>query len=411
MLFPKSYFCYMKQFNVPPKFQSSIIKKIKAKQLALDPRKQDFSPFEIHLDKVSFIFPRHFGFCYGVENAIEVAYKATTQNPNKKVYLLSELIHNATVNQDLADLGIQFVFNDLGEQKIAWEDIAKEGIVITPAFGTTKAIENKIKAIGIDALEYNSTCPFVEKVWKKASILSQDEHTIIVHGKHEHQETKATFSQIEGKAVIVRNIHEAKVLGDIILGNLPSTAFYQTFEGKYSDGFDSEKDLIKIGVVNQTTMLASETQEIAEYFKTILVKKHGAQKIKKHFADTRDTLCYATNNNQKANLALLNQEADLAFVIGGYNSSNTKHLFEIIHKSQPTFYIQSVKNIQSASEIIFYDFSQQKEQIFQNFLLNKNKLRIIISSGASCPDIVVDQVIERLLDILKIDRLALDNAI
>lgn len=401
----------MKQFDVPSKYQSSIIKSIKAKQLILDPRKQKFSPFEINLGNLTLIFPRHFGFCYGVENAIEIAYKAITENPDKHVFLLSELIHNSAVNEDLKDLGAKFIFNDLGEQIIAWDKLSKADIVITPAFGTTKSIEIILKQIGVNQLAYNSTCPFVEKVWKKAATLNSDGHTVIIHGKYEHPETKATFSQTKGKALVIKNLDEAKILGNIMLGRKKIHDFYTFFKEKFSEGFDPQIDLNKIGVVNQTTMLASETQEIADYFKFILTQKHGAANIKQHYADTRDTLCYATNNNQKSNLELLKIQSDFALVIGGYNSSNTQHLYQILKSKHPTYYIQNIENIQNSSTLSHFNFKKQTTQTTKNYLPSKRPLKIIISSGASCPDSIIDQIIEQLLLFTAVDRLVLKNAL
>lgn len=403
----------MKKFDVPTYFRSSIIASIKGIQKLRDPRKQDFSPTEIDLGKVVLIIPRHFGFCYGVENAIEIAYKTIHENPNKRIFLLSEIIHNPHVNKDLNEMGIRFIQDNEGNQLIDWNEITKDDIVITPAFGTTKEIESKVSELGVDLKTHNTTCPFVEKVWNKATKLGNDDYTVIIHGKHEHEETKATFSHTNAatKAVIVKNIEEAQFLGDVILGKKSKADFYALFESKFSVGFDPDVDLVKIGVVNQTTMLATETQEIAEYLRNILIEKYGSDEINSHYSDTRDTLCYATNDNQSATLKLLENGADLAFVIGGYNSSNTSHLFEILEAKFPSYFISSADSLIDDKTINHFNLDESKIEVSQDYLPKKEPLRVIITSGASCPDSVVNEVISKLLSFLSIDEETFKNTL
>jgi 4-hydroxy-3-methylbut-2-enyl diphosphate reductase len=291
----------MKKFDIPEKYKSSIIARIKASRKADDPRKKNFEPTELDFGPVRFYIARHFGFCYGVENAIEIAYKTIEENPGKRIFLLSEMIHNPGVNEDLLSRGIKFLMDTKGNHIIDWDELTSDDVVIIPAFGTTVEIEQKLNELGIDPYKYNTTCPFVEKVWNRASSLGKSDHTIIIHGKHYHEETRATFSHSNQNApsVIVRDIEETKTLSKIVLGELPKEEFYNLFEGKFSEGFDVEKHLNKVGVVNQTTMLASETQEIADEMRKTMLQKYGEENIKDHFADTRDTLCYATTDNQK----------------------------------------------------------------------------------------------------------------
>ena len=226
----------------------------------------DFGP-------VQFYIARHFGFCYGVENAIEISYKTVEENPNKRIYLLSEMIHNPFVNEDLQSRGVKFIMDTSGNQLVKWEELSKDDIVIIPAFGTTLEIEQKLNELGINTINFNTTCPFVEKVWNRSNQLGEQDYTIIIHGKSYHEETRATFSHTVKKtdSVIVRDIDETKILSDIILGNIEKEKFYSLFEGKYSENFDVEKDLVKVGVVNQTTMLASETQAIADLLKETMI--------------------------------------------------------------------------------------------------------------------------------------------
>jgi 4-hydroxy-3-methylbut-2-en-1-yl diphosphate reductase len=399
----------MKQFNIPEFYKSPIISKVKAKRKLQDPRKKDFTPtkliFKSESKTIEFLIARHFGFCYGVENAIEIAYRAIHENPDKSIYLLSEMIHNPGVNEDLQSHGIQFIQDTYGKQLIDWKEIKANDIVIIPAFGTTLETENILTKIGVDVKAYNTTCPFVEKVWNRSEKLGKENHTIIIHGKHKHEETRATFSHSKSNApsLVIKDIDEAKILCEIIKGNKSKEEFYHLFEGKYSEHFSVEKDLIKVGVVNQTTMLASETQEITELINEAMKEKYGSENIKEHIADTRDTLCYATNDNQTSTLGLLNEEVDLAIVIGGYNSSNTTHLVELLETKFPTYFIENSKNIHSINEIEHYNIHSKKTEKKCDFINpQRQHLKIAITSGASCPDAVVDAVIQKLLSLNEI---------
>jgi 4-hydroxy-3-methylbut-2-enyl diphosphate reductase len=388
----------MKQFEVPAFYRSHIISKVKAQRKLADPRKKDFSPTELQLGKVTFVIARHFGFCYGVENAIEKSYKAIHENPNKRIFLLSQMIHNPAVNEDLISHGLQFLQDTEGNQLIPFDTLTKEDLVIIPAFGTTLEIEEKLKVIGVDIATYNTTCPFVEKVWNRSEKLGETNHTIIIHGKHKHEETRATFSHSSKNApsLIVKDIDEARILGDFILGKLDESSFERVFQGKYSPGFDPALDLTKIGVVNQTTMLASETQEIALYLREVMLLKYGTDVIKEHIADTRDTLCYATNDNQTATLALMETAADMAIVVGGYNSSNTSHLVELLEQKFPCYFIKDESEIISQEHIRSFDI-HTKSLNDSNFLSMESNQRIILTSGASCPDSIVDGVMMKIL--------------
>ena len=391
----------MKKFDIPHYFRSPIISKVKAKRKLDDPRKKDFSPTEITIGNTTFIISRHFGFCYGVENAIEKSYNAIQDNPDKRIFLLSQMIHNPDVNDDLLSQGIKFIQDTDGTQLIPWSEITRDDIVIIPAFGTTMETKGLLEEKGIDTVTYNTTCPFVEKVWNRSSKLGQDDHTIIIHGKKYHEETKATFSHSKekGPSVIILDMAEAEILADFITGKRPVSEFNEKFGATASNGFDPENDLKKVGVVNQTTMLATETQGIADYFKQVMIEKYGEENIKDHFADTRDTLCYATNDNQSATLQLLNENADVAFVVGGYNSSNTSHLVELLEGKFPTFFIRNKTELIDEKNIRSFNIHSKTLIEHKDYLSNKDGLRIIITSGASCPDVAVDEVIQRLLEL------------
>jgi 4-hydroxy-3-methylbut-2-enyl diphosphate reductase len=390
----------MKQFNIPEFYRSPIISKVKAQRKADDPRKKDFSPTVLKFGKIEFLIARHFGFCYGVENAIEIAYKAIHENPGKRIFLLSQMIHNPDVNADLTSYGIEFIQDTSGNQLIEWDTITKEDVVIIPAFGTTVEIAQLLEEKGVDVKTYNTTCPFVEKVWNRTKTLGENNHTIIIHGKHNHEETRATFSHSQKSApsIVIKDIKEAQLIADFILGKMDEVSFNQHFEGKYSANFNPQIHFDKIGVVNQTTMLASETQEITDFLRQTMIEKYGEANIKEHMADTRDTLCYATNDNQSATYGLLEQEADLAIVVGGYNSSNTTHLVELLEQKFKTFFIRSNESILSNNEINSFNIHSKEIEHHSTFLPEKENIRIILTSGASCPDAVVDGVIQKLID-------------
>lgn len=388
----------MKKFNIPEYYQSPIIGKVKEIRRINDPRKKDFSPTLLDFGAVKFHIARHFGFCFGVENAIEISYRAISENPHKKIYLLSQMIHNPGVNADLLDHGIQFIQDTNGQQLIPWENITKEDIIIIPAFGTTVEIENKIKAIGIEVKQYNTTCPFVEKVWNRSQKLGNDDYTVVIHGKKNHEETRATFSHSSqyAKSIIVKDIEETKVLGQFINGERDIADFKTEFKNSFSENFDPETDLQKIGVVNQTTMLASETQEITDYLSGIMVNHYGQENIKSHFANTRDTLCYATNDNQTATQHLLDINAEIAIVVGGYNSSNTSHLTELLEQNHTTYFIKDESEIDDNFTLHHFNI-HTKEMEQSKALVNDLPQNIILSSGASCPDATIDRVLQKIL--------------
>lgn len=287
-----------------------------------------------------------------------------------------------------------------GTQLIPWDELKKEDVVIIPAFGTTLEIEHQLLDMGIEVHRYNTTCPFVEKVWNRAGKLGKDDYTVIIHGKPKHEETRATFSHSahSGPSIIVKDINDARVLGEFISGDKSSAAFEEIFAGRYSGNFNPDMHLQKVGVVNQTTMLASETQEIADYFKNLMIERYGIDEIRNHFADTRDTLCYATNDNQDATYELLKTDADLAVVVGGYNSSNTSHIVELCERRFPTYFINSDLELKSKDEIHYWDFRNKQKVVARDFIPSNKPVKIILTSGASCPDTLVDRVLLRILE-------------
>ncbi|MCW5898657.1 MAG: 4-hydroxy-3-methylbut-2-enyl diphosphate reductase [Flavobacteriales bacterium] len=393
----------MRTFTIPTHYRSELIGRLKAWRKTQDPKKKDLSPTLLDLGAVRFVFARHFGFCYGVENAIEISYQAIEQNPGKRIFLLSQMIHNPAVNEDLESHGLRFIQDTHGNMLMDWDELGPDDIVIIPAFGTTLETEARLRAIGIDPLKHNTTCPFVEKVWKRSDQLGDQRYTVIIHGKAKHEETRATFSHTVRKApaVVLRDMAEAELLGRIILGEEPLETFEQVFRARASEGFDPARDFQRLGVVNQTTMLATETQAIADHFKQVMVRKYGDAYLKAHFADTRDTLCYATNDNQDATNELLRAEADLALVVGGYNSSNTSHLVELLERRFPTFFIKDEGEILSEEAIRHFNYPAQKLETTKHWLPAKRPITIILTSGASCPDSLLDRVMLKVLGMVE----------
>ncbi len=398
----------MKKFNVPIIYRSPLIAAIKNKRRQEDKMKKDFTPTLLNYGPLQIYLARHFGFCYGVENAIEIAFRTIEENPGKRIYLLSEMIHNPQVNADLLDKGVQFLQDTKGRQVIPFESLSKDDIVIIPAFGTTLDIEKKLAELGISTRQYNTTCPFVEKVWNRSEQIARKNYTVVVHGKPSHEETRATFSHaaVHTPTVIVNDMADAVALSKYIKGEKNAGLFADEFKGKFSTGFDVGKDLERIGVVNQTTMLASDTQDISDFLKQVMLAKYNLDNatIEERFADTRDTLCYATNDNQSAVYGLLETQADLAIVVGGYNSSNTSHLVELCEAKLPTYFINDKDKIISQKEIRHFNLHTKQEETQKNFLPEKDCVKILVTSGASCPDALVEEVINKIVSYYPIEK-------
>jgi 4-hydroxy-3-methylbut-2-en-1-yl diphosphate reductase len=398
----------MKSFDVPIIYRSPLITAIKKKRKEQDKMKKDFTPTLLDFGPLQIYLARHFGFCYGVENAIEIAFRTVDENPGKRIFLLSEMIHNPQVNADLQAHGVQFLQDNYGKQLLSFDELTADDIVIIPAFGTTLELEEKLNKLGIQTEKYNTTCPFVEKVWNRSEQIAKKNYTIVIHGKPRHEETRATFSRAAffAPSIVVKDMQQAKELGKYITGEKSPADFYDEFKGQYSEDFSVTKDLQRIGVVNQTTMLASDTLAIADHLKQVMINKYQLtdQNIEEHFADTRDTLCYATLENQQAVTGMLQTDADLAIVVGGYNSSNTSHLVELCEEKLPTYFINNEEKIISSKEILHYNFHTKQETLTQDFLPNKQPVRILITSGASCPDALVEGVISKLETILTVTK-------
>jgi 4-hydroxy-3-methylbut-2-enyl diphosphate reductase len=390
----------MKQFTVPNIYRSTLISDIKQQRKLQDKLKKDFTPTLLDFGPLHIYLARHFGFCYGVENAIEIAFTTIDENPGKRIFLLSEMIHNPQVNADLETRGVRFLQDTYGKQLIPFEELGADDVVIIPAFGTTLEIEKILTEKGIAITKYNTTCPFVEKVWNRSEQIAQKGYSIVVHGKPKHEETRATFSHASSytPTVVVNDMVETIELARYITGEKPPAQFYTEFQGRYSEGFDITKHLQHIGVVNQTTQLASDTQAISDYLKTVITAHYQLTPatIGDRFADTRDTLCYATNDNQTAVNGMLDTPADLAIVIGGHNSSNSSHLVELCEAKLPTYFIDSADRLLSKTQVEDRDWRTKALTIKENYLQGQSPLRVLMTSGASCPDAVVEAVIRKL---------------
>ncbi len=380
------------------------------------------NPITLNFGAIEFILPSHFGFCLGVQNAIERAYETIANYPQKTIYMLSELIHNPYVNNDLNKRGLKYLQTDKGQwlntdgehilkysdQGALWNRIKPEDIVIIPAFGATH--EDKLRLIkkGIALKEFDATCMLVEKVWKAIKEHSKKGFTTLIHGKYYHEETKATFSNAcaYGPALILADFEEAKLLGKVIAANHKEKRqlFEKYFPRRYSDGFNPEKDLEKIAVVNQTTLLRNLTIEIIDYLREVIIKRYGEANKGDYFWENEkgDTLCYATQVNQDALMKSLAENIDHALVIGGKNSSNTYQLFQICQNrfGDQAHYIQSEANIKSMDSITHYVYSKSGNANEQTrpFIerISKKPIRILITGGASCPDGIIQQVISKI---------------
>jgi 4-hydroxy-3-methylbut-2-en-1-yl diphosphate reductase len=396
-------------------YQSQLCAAIKA--LARQHERTAAAPVELNFGAVRYVIPSHFGFCLGVKNAIERAYETLAENPGRRVFMLSELIHNPFVNEDLLRRGLRYLQTDKGapytvsgqvakagtSEPLLWDTLTPDDIVIIPAFGATDDDKRRLVRKGIAVFHYDATCMLVEKVWKAARSYGRDGFTVVIHGKHEHEETKATFSNTRryAPAVIVRNLEEARQLGEIVAAD-DATAharFHELFAGRHTPGFDVSRDLQRVAVVNQTTLLMNETLEIIEHLRGVYRQKFGDDG-RVGGSGRRDTLCYATQVNQDALSRALAQPLDAAFVIGGKNSSNTYQLFRLCEEAlgEKAFFIQSETSIVSRESVEHYVYGGGHGRVERRPLWPDDSApkRVLITGGASCPDGIIQQAIARI---------------
>jgi 4-hydroxy-3-methylbut-2-enyl diphosphate reductase len=406
-------------------YQSKLCAAIKARARAQE--RTAGQPVTLNFGAVEYVIPSHFGFCLGVKNAIERAYETLAANPGRRVFMLSELIHNPFVNADLLQRGLRYLQTDKGvpydvdghpvksgataSPSLLWDTLTPEDIVIIPAFGATDEDKARLVRKGIAVCAYDATCMLVEKVWKASRVYGREGYTVIIHGKAEHEETKATFSNTRryAPAVIVRNLDEVRLLGEIIASDDPRVRarFFDVFAGKHTPGFDPDRHLERVAVVNQTTLLMNETLEIVEHLKAVYAARHGADGARRVGGGARrDTLCYATQVNQDALTRALEEPLDAAFVIGGKNSSNTYQLYRLCEQRLPgrAYFIQNESSIRSRDEVEHYVFPAHgpggshggHSEVHALWPGDMTPKRVLITGGASCPDGLIQQVISRI---------------
>jgi 4-hydroxy-3-methylbut-2-enyl diphosphate reductase len=349
-------------------------------------------------DGLTIKLAKEFGFCYGVERAIDLAYAARKSfPPDKPIFLLGEIIHNPEVNDQIRNLGIQTISNKPTEQEMA--RLHSDDVVIIPAFGTEVTTRQKLEQKG--CILVDTTCGDVMSVWKRVRQYSKDKVTSIIHGKAWHEETKATSSQTivsgGGHYLVVFTLAETDYVCNYILNGGDKAEFLKKFKGAYSEGFDPDLHLQAIGVANQTTMLRGETEEVQRRLKAAMIKKYGEFEVDKHFRFF-DTICGATQDRQDALEKLLRQPLDLLLVIGGYNSSNTSHLAEMGEAQLRTYFIKNAAKMVSDKLIQHYDQHVQKEIETRDWLPAGN-VTAGITAGASCPNNLIEDVIRRLCEL------------
>ena len=397
-------------------YQSQLCAAIKS--LARQHERSATAPVTLDFGAVRYVIPSHFGFCLGVKNAIERAYETLAENPGRRVFMLSELIHNPFVNEDLLRRGLRYLQTDKGipyaadgrvatgaaGETLLWDSLTPDDIVIIPAFGATDEDKRRLVRKGIAVCHYDATCMLVEKVWKAARAYGREGYTVVIHGKHEHEETKATFSNTRrhAHAVIVRNLDEARQLGEIIASDDAAVhaRFYEVFAGRHTPGFDVARHLEQIAIVNQTTLLMNETLAIIEHLREIYRKKFG-DAARVGGSSRRDTLCYATQVNQDALARALAEPLDAAFVIGGKNSSNTYQLFRLCEQrlGAQAFFIQSEASIvdrETVEHYVYVGGGNGRTESRPLWRANGAPKRVLITGGASCPDGIIQQVITRI---------------
>jgi 4-hydroxy-3-methylbut-2-enyl diphosphate reductase len=340
---------------------------------------------------------KEFGFCYGVERAIDLAYAARKVFPDQPIYILGEIIHNPEVNDQIQAMGIKFLS---GKEKNAdIEDLKKDDVVIIPAFGTEVAMRRKLEEKGCRFVD--TTCGDVMSVWKRVRQYSKDSVTSIIHGKARHEETKATTSQATangaGHYLVVFTLAETDYVCNYIVNGGNKQEFLEKFKGACSEGFDPDVHLTAVGVANQTTMLRGETEEVQRRLKNAMIKKFGEGEVDKHFRFF-DTICGATQDRQDALEKLLREPMDLLLVIGGYNSSNTSHLAEMGEAKLPTYFIKNAAMMVSEKMIRHWNQHSHEEVETQNWLPN-GKITVGITAGASCPNNLIEDAIRRLFEL------------
>jgi len=343
------------------------------------------------------------GFCYGVDRAVEYAYETCRKFPDLRIYLVGEIIHNPHVNRRLKEMGIEFLYPD-EEGRFDFSDVTAADVVVIPAFGVKLSDFEMLREI--DCVLVDTTCGSVLHVWKRVESYARDGFTAIVHGKYYHEETRATSSQVErhagGKYLVVRDMAETQTVCDFIRGTLDSATLSAKFAGRCSEGFDPDVHLQRIGVANQTTMLASESLEIARVVGEAIRDRYGDAEFPQRFRSF-DTICSATQDRQDAVVELMRDPPDVMIVVGGYNSSNTTHLAHLCAESARTFHIETDQSVDPVSGAISHRRVSDGEIVTEGDWIPNGEVTIGLTAGASTPDSLIGRTVERILHTAGLD--------
>ena len=363
----------------------------------------------ITIGKTTVRLAEQFGFCYGVERAIDLAYASRRVFPDQRIFLIGEIIHNPEVNRQLADMNIvSLPWKELSSE---YDELNENDVVIVPAFGAPTDFTEKIEAQGCHIID--TTCGDVMKVWRRVRTYAKDGYTSLIHGKRGHEETRATASRAtgpdgNGHYLVVLTLEETDYVCDFIRHGGDADAFLKKFEKAHSENFDPHVHLKEIGVANQTTMLKSETEEIQRRVRQAIVDRDGDDGSFQMF----DTICGATQERQDALFDMLNKPMDLLLVVGGYNSSNTTHLVEIGNENLPTYFIREASCLESLETVVHFDLEQKSEVSAPNVLsgFDEEEVTIGITAGASCPANLIEETIIRVLSLRGISRETIEKA-
>jgi 4-hydroxy-3-methylbut-2-enyl diphosphate reductase len=352
---------------------------------------------------LTFKLAREFGFCYGVDRAVEYAYETRTKFPDRRLFLVGEIIHNPHVNSKLREMGIEFLHHGPDGQ-FDFGELTSDDVVIMPAFGVTVKDFERLRAIG--CVMVDTTCGSVLNVWKRVESYARDGYTAIIHGKHYHEETKATASQVTkhpgGRYLVVFNMEEARRVCDFIEGRGDAAALARDLAKGVSPGFDFATDLVRVGIANQTTMLSGESLAIAREFRASMARRYGEGAVAEHFRSF-DTICSATQERQDAMVKLLEQPPDLMIVVGGYNSSNTTHLAALCRSQGVlTYHIEDAAGIDTATGTIRHQPPGQKQEVEQPSWLGEARV-VGITAGASTPNNKIGETIARICSVAGVD--------
>ncbi|HKU62606.1 MAG TPA: 4-hydroxy-3-methylbut-2-enyl diphosphate reductase [Gemmatimonadales bacterium] len=367
-------------------YHSAVVERLRANQ------------YELTAGPLTFRLAREFGFCYGVERAVDYAYETRHKFPDRRLYLVGEIIHNPHVNQKLSDMGVRFLAR--GEHgQFDFSPIVPEDVVILPAFGVTVEDFERLRTIGCVLVD--TTCGSVLNVWKRVESYARDGFTAIIHGKHYHEETKATASQVTrhpgGRYLVVLNHEESRAVCDFIEHGGDSAALGERFGRAVSPGFDFERDLVRVGIANQTTMLSGESLAIAREIGASMARRYGEPALAEHFRSF-DTICSATQERQDAVMALLDRPLDLMIVVGGYNSSNTCHLAALVRsRGVPVFHIEDADAVDPAARTLRHQPIGTKQEAIATDWLGAART-IGITAGASTPNNKIGETVVRICE-------------